>query len=246
MGMIQVGNRSAQRDAHEPVEGLNVYHEIISSVVDTVFAAGSGNLTLHPLREGVSYIFTSLPGGPAAVNVVGDTVQMVYDPGVTTNAIEAGLVAAHAQASEMLEVQVSVVENLPASLNNVTGDLFLQLRGVPGAMFWLDPSDGKWKPWQGEVFAGSDPDAFLNDNRYQVVTHSLAAALADHALGLAGRNLTILLLNGNATYKLNDVANDPVDAVIGTTWDKTDVTEVYLTCAAQPGGSITFVCGRRA
>jgi hypothetical protein len=259
--MTVLGNRNAQRQAHEPVEGLPVYDEPIRSPQDlSVPIAWIGGvpvqwLVLHPISPETAYVFVELPGGPAASAVLpGPIVSMTYDPGVTTDAVLAAAVLADPASALLLAIINTTGALIPAGLGGTGGNLWSDLIAVPGAMFRRDPVTGRFVPWDGAIVGGAAMLAAMlaiqantaPDNRVDPQTIDLTGARVDVALGLAGRNLNILNLTGAASIRLVNggvpypTLPDPAMDIFPLDRFNFDFTDVLLSNGAQPGMWLTL------
>ncbi len=233
------------QDRHHPDQRDQVVRaEDILSPLDVALQVG---VLLHPREEPSSYTFVELPGGPASVAVIaGPTVEMTYDPGVTTWGAMAAVVAAFPAASALLELVVMVLAVMPAGLGGTGGDLWSVLAGVPGAVYWMNPANGRWEPWQGQV-SGAALAAVLPDNRIASQTINLGVGpRVDVALGLAGRNLNVLGMTGAASIRLVN-GGVPYPTLPALAMDifpldrfNFDFTDVLLSNIVQPGLSLTL------
>ena len=229
------------QDRHHPDQRDQVVRaEDIRSPIDVTIQVG---VVLHPRQEPSSYAFVELPGGPASVAAAGGVVTMTYDPGVTTWGAMAGIVAADPPSDDLLELIVLVLDVMPAGL--IGGDLWTTLAGVPGTIYWMNPANGQWEPWQGQV-SGAALVAVLPDNRIASQTIDLTGARVDVPLGLAGRNLNVLNMTGTASIRLvnGGVPYPTLPALAMNIFPldrfNFDFTDVLLTNVAQPGMWLTL------
>ena len=132
---------------------------------------------------------------------------------------------------------------MPAGL--IGGDLWTTLAGVPGTIYWMNPANGQWEPWQGQV-SGAALVAVLPDNRIASQTIDLTGARVDVPLGLAGRNLNVLNMTGTASIRLvnGGVPYPTLPALAMNIFPldrfNFDFTDVLLTNVAQPGMWLTL------
>jgi len=265
MGMTVLGNRNAQRQAHEPVEGLPVYDEPIRSPQDlSIPIAWIGGvpvqwLVLHPISPETAYTFVEFVGPAASAVLPGPIVQMTYNPGVTTDAVLAAAVLADPASALLLAIINTTGALIPAGLGGTGGNLWSDLIAVPNAMFRRDPTTGRFVPWDGAIVGGAAMLAAMlaiqantaPDNRNGGTTHSLTAALVDHSLGISGRTFRVLGLTGTASVRLVN-GGVPYPTLPAAALDvypldymDFDFTDVLLSCAAQPGLIISVYAGWR-
>jgi hypothetical protein len=233
--------------------------ENIRSPQDVTIAITGGNLILHPLGPATSTLWIELPGGPAAAAVLMGVVNLIYDPGVTTNAVMAAAVLADLASSVQLAILGDPAAVIPGGLVPAAHNLWSDLIGVPGAMFRYNPANGRWEGWDGAIVGGAAMLAALTaiqantspDNRNGGITHSLTAALVDHSLGISGRTFRVLGLTGTASIRLVN-GGVPYPTLPAAALDvypldymDFDFTDVLLSCAAQPGLIISVYAGWR-
>jgi hypothetical protein len=262
MGMTVLGNRNAQRQAHEPVEGLPVYDEPIRSPQDlSIPIAWIGGvpvqwLVLHPISPETAYTFVEFVGPAASAVLPGPIVQMTYNPGVTTDAVLAAAVLADPASALLLAIINTTGALIPAGLGGTGGNLWSDLIAVPNAMFRRDPTTGRFVPWDGAIVGGAAMLAAMlaiqantaPDNAYSVTNPQvldLGIVRANVALGLAGRQLLVQALTGLASIRFNVIGNPLVALNPLNRYSSFEFTDVLLTNAAQPGLILQLVATRR-
>lgn len=222
--------------------------ENIRSPMDVTIGITGGNLILHPLGPTTSTLWVELPGGPAAAGVIGGVVNLIYDPGVTTNAVMAAAVLADLASSVQLSILGDAAAVIPAGLVPAAHNLWSTLVGVPEAAFRFNQATGLWEPWDGSVtLAAAAMAALLPDNRIASQTIDLGVGpRVDVALGLAGRNLNVLGMTGAASIRLvnGGVPYPTLPALAMNIFQldrfNFDFTDVLLSNVVQPGLSLTL------
>jgi hypothetical protein len=80
---------------------------------------------------------------------------------------------------------------------------------------------------------------FPRDDRYRCVPYGLTGARTDEEIVIPAWSVTVQALDGTASIRLNNVANDPIPLAAGDEFEF-DVEKLYLTNTAQTGKTLVL------